>query len=43
MMAIIPVDIDEATIIGLILHNLLLCHLETLAVLELSLSHRKNF
>ena len=43
MMSVIPVDIDETAIIGLVLDDLLLGNLEALSVLEMALTHRKNF
>lgn len=39
MVPIVPVDVDETAIIGLVLHNLLLGHLEALTILEVALAH----
>ena len=41
-MAIIPVDVDQASIISLVLNDLLLGDLEALSVLELALTHGEN-
>lgn len=42
MMPIVPVNVNEAAIVSLVLDNLLLGHLKALTILEISLTHREN-
>jgi len=39
MMPLIPINVDEATIVSLVLHDLVLGYFETLAILEVALAH----